>query len=349
MKSFSRGVLFLIAVPFACSSKSSNTTADSGLSGSAACMDEANALCALRASCSNDFNITKNWPDMATCVSRTSENCDIALSAPGTAQTPGKIEACAAEYPSEACTDYFDGNPVSSCIPPAGSAATGAACGVSAQCASTYCAIASTAICGTCQPLPVVGATCMVNADCGRDLACAIPANATTGTCAAYVASGGACLTDSMPCQAGLACVGDDVTTSTMGTCQALGATVGAPCDGTRKTMPNCNGDDGLACIPTAKGSAVGTCQTIVLAAAGSACGDVGAAPITGVIDCEAGGECIKAGSATTGTCAAAAADGAACNSDDTIGPPCLTPAKCVPTGTGTAGTCTLPNPTTCS
>ena len=87
-----------------------------------------------------------------------------------------------------------------------------------------------------------------------------------------------------------------------------------------------------------------------MLVEAGSACGDIGAAPVTGVADCTAGGACIKgSASATTGTCMAPAADGAACNNDNTIGPPCLAPAKCVPTTTGgTAGTCTVPNATTC-
>ena len=347
MKSLSRGLLLLI--PIACSSKSSNTNVDSGLSGSAACTDAANALCTLRSTCSGGYNISKNFPDMATCVSRSAETCEVDLAAPGTGQTPGNIEACAAEYPSETCSDYFDGNPVASCEPPAGSAAMGAPCGASAQCASTYCALSSTEICGTCQPLPVAGASCTVAADCGRNLACAMPAAATTGTCAAYVGSGGSCLTGVHPCEAGFACVGDDPTTSTNGSCVPLAASVGADCDGARKTMPNCSGEIGLACIPTAKGSAVGTCQMVQLAGSGATCGDVGAMPITGVIDCEAGGECVKTGSATMGTCVAPAADGAACNSDTTVGPPCLAPAKCVPTGSGsTIGTCTLPNATTC-
>lgn len=312
-------------------------------------MDAATALCTLRSTCSGGFNISKNFPDMATCVSRTAQTCEVDLAAPGTGQSPGNIEACAAEYPNEACSDYFDGNPIASCAPPAGSNATGVACGAAAQCTSAYCALASTETCGTCQPLPSAGASCTVDADCGRDLACATPAGATTGTCAAYVGSGDACLTGVHPCEAGFACVGDAPTTSTNGTCVPLSASVGAACDGARKTMPNCSGEVGLACIPTAKGSAVGTCQMVQLAASGAPCGDVGAMPITGVIACGAGGECIGAGSGTMGTCLAAAADGSACNSDATVGPPCLAPAKCVPTGSGsTIGTCTLPNATTC-
>jgi hypothetical protein len=51
----------------------------------------------------------------------------------------------------------------------------------------------------------------------------------------------------------------------------------------------------------------------------------------------------------TTGTCAAPAVDGAACDNDPSMGPPCLAPAKCVPaTSTATAGICTVPDAATC-
>ncbi len=174
----------------------------------------------------------------------------------------------------------------------------------------------------------------------------------TSGTCAAWVTVNNACLTGHQPCQSGLACVGDDQATMTMGTCQTQGMTVGAACDGTRNTGPNCNGDLGLVCVPTAKDSkGVGTCQAIQLVAAGAACGDIGAAPITGFADCQNGGLCKKAVSTdATGVCVAAAADGAACDSDAANGPPCLAPAKCVPAAgsSATAGTCVVPNASTC-
>jgi hypothetical protein len=297
------------------------------------------------------FSINRNFPDIATCEARTEQTCVAALAATGTGQTVAGVTACGAAYPSEACDDYFDGNPVAACVPPAGTLATGSPCGSSAQCASTFCAIAEYQVCGTCQPLPTAGATCQVTADCGRDLACAVPNGATSGVCAAYGASAAPCLTGVAPCGAGLACVGDDVATMTMGTCMASGATVGAACDATRKTAANCNGDLGLVCVPTAAGSGVGTCKTITLVAAGAACGDIGSAPITGFADCEASGLCVKASAtATTGTCAAPAVDGATCNNDPTIGPPCLAPAKCVPSSaTSTAGTCTVPDAATCN
>ncbi len=316
------------------------------------CANEAHAICQLRSTCSMGFDITRNYPDLATCESRTAATCVYGLAAAGTAQTPAHVQACTAAYPSESCTDFFDDDPVAACVPPAGSLMTGAACGASGQCASTYCAIADDQVCGTCQPLPAAGAPCQVQADCGRDLACAIPTGADggAGSCAPFGAAGATCLTGVAPCAAGLSCVGDDVATSTMGTCKASGASVGTACDATRKTAAACDSDIGLVCIPTAQGSGVGTCQKIQLAGAGEPCGDIGAAPITGFAVCQDGGQCVKTSpTATMGVCAGAAADGSACDNDPSKGPPCLPPAKCVPTGTGTtAGTCTPPNATKC-
>jgi len=125
---------------------------------------------------------------------------------------------------------------------------------------------------------------------------------------------------------------------------------VGAACDRSRKTMPTCDVDLGLACIPAMKGSAVGTCQAIQLAAPGAPCGDLGAMPIPGVAACQAGGLCKTATALdTTGICVAPAVDGAPCDADPTKGPPCLSPSKCVPTAPpGTAGTCTSPDAHKC-
>ena len=332
------------------SSTGSAGTGGSGPSAAQACADSTHAQCTERETCSlGSFLNKKTYGDEATCETRLVPSCLSSLMAKGTGQTPTKLEGCVAEYASYACTDYLDGNPPAACVPPAGTQAMGAACGASAQCASSFCAIPQYQICGTCQPLPLAGATCQVGADCGRDLACAKAATAASGTCAVYVASGGACLTNVNPCEAGLSCVGDDAAAATKGTCQASGATVGAPCDGSRKTLPGCNNSLGLVCIPTAAGSAVGTCKAITLVAAGAACGDIGAAPVTGFADCQAGAECVEAAGANTGTCKAAAGDGNACDNDPTKGPPCLAPAKCVPaSAAGTSGVCTLPDATTC-
>jgi hypothetical protein len=326
---------------------------DGGSTAAKACADEAVAVCTLRSTCS-PFDLSAVYPSLTSCETRTAAVCVTNLAANGTGQTPAGVEACAQAYPSEACADYFDGDPVAACVPPAGTGQTGGLCGASAQCTSTFCAVSEYQVCGTCQALPVAGATCQVDADCGRDLSCAVPTGATSGKCAAWGASGGTCLTGYQPCAFGLACVGDDEATMTTGTCQASGATMGAACQTTRKTMPNCNATLGLVCIAAAGSMGVGTCQSIQLVGPGVACGDTGGNPPTGYAECTAGGLCAKpltdAGTlAASGVCVAPVADGTACDNDPSKGPPCLAPAKCVPASAGvTAGTCTLPNATKC-
>jgi hypothetical protein len=351
-KSWSIGgaaLVALVGVASGCGGSSSNA---SGPTANQACADQAHAACTKRDSCSlSGYLNHQTYGDEQTCEMRTTLTCVSALAAKGTAQSPAHVESCVAEYGSYACTNYYENNPSGACVPPAGSGTTGAPCGAAAQCASSYCAIPQQQVCGTCQPLPKPGATCQVNADCGRDLECAIPTGMTTGTCAAYVAANGACLSGSQPCEPGQACVGDDEATGQMGACQPQGTSTGAACDSSRKTASNCDGALGLACIPSAAGSGVGTCQPITLAADGSPCGPVGSKPITGFATCQAGGLCVKAtATATTGTCVAPVADGAACDSDPTKGPPCLMPAKCVvPSGSSaTAGTCRLPDASKC-
>lgn len=340
-------------------STSSSTTAAGGTgpTGTEACATEAAAVCTLRDTCAPGYDNKVVYGSEATCQTRTAQVCVNALDATGTGNTAAKVEACATAYPTEACADFFDGNPVMACVPAAGTLATGKPCGASAQCESTYCAVTSTSVCATCQPLPVAGATCVVEADCGRDMACATPTIdvgdagvPTSGKCVAWAASGAACLTGYNPCGAGLSCVGDDEATMTMGTCQAAGATVGAACQTTRKSVAGCYGDLGLVCIAPAGANGMGTCVAIAIVGNGAPCGDTGT-PVTGYAVCGTSGLCKKAVSTdTTGTCVAAAADGAACDSNPSIGPPCLSPAKCVPPAgsSGTAGTCTVPNAATC-
>jgi hypothetical protein len=319
-----------------------------------ACADSAHASCTKRDTCSaNGYLNNLNYGSESACEMRNSANCVVALGAKSTGQTPTHTETCVQAYGSYQCGDFFDNNPPPACVPPAGMLANGSACAFNAQCMSTFCATGPFATCGKCQALPVAGASCLAAGDCGRNLACAKPPGSTAltmGTCAAFAQSGSACLTGTAPCDAGLSCVGEDVATMTMGKCAAAVTMVGGACDGTRKTMPSCDGDHGLVCVPTMKGSPIGTCQAIMLVAANAACGDIGAMPITGFAQCQGGGLCKRAAvTDPMGTCVPAAPDGMACDADPTKGPPCLAPAKCVPTAMGsTAGTCTLPDPTKC-
>jgi hypothetical protein len=327
-----------------------------------ACADIALATCIKRNACSmNGFENDVVYGSEATCEAEAALTCPSSITAKGSAQTPAHIEQCINAFAGYACPDFWDSNPPAACTPPAGSLANGAACGASGQCTSTFCAVGPFATCGTCQPLPLPGAACQVQADCGRGFACVKPAGATVqtkGKCAAFAAMGEPCLTGSTPCQATLSCQGDDPTTSTLGTCVAAGATINAPCDTTRKTAPACDFTLGLACIPSNTKNGAGKCLPIELAAAGQPCGDLpggaGAAFLFTIsASCQGGGLCKRSAPASaTFVCVAPAADGMPCDSDETKGPPCLSPAKCVPkkgapAGT-TAGTCTVPDATTC-
>ena len=106
-------------------------TIDAPITATQACMDVAHAECAKRASCSNSFLITKNFPDTATCETRLAAECETALMATGQASTPASREACALDLPMAdyTCLDLFENTPTTVCAPPAGSQITGAACG----------------------------------------------------------------------------------------------------------------------------------------------------------------------------------------------------------------------------
>ena len=304
---------------------------DSGPTADQACAQVAQARCSLRSMCSNGTRITQSYGDMNTCLARERINCLNGLGAPSTGNTPAAVEACAGVLPTEACGDFFLNGQPPQCVV-TGKLAMGASCGFSGQCQSTFCAIPKGVECGTCQPLPVAGASCAI-LGCGRGLEC----DSSTMVCVLPGGMGAAC-GRSAPCGSGLSCVG--ASTTAMGTCQPAGSNVGVTCDTRQLTAPGCNGELGLYCNKVTL-----KCALETYAAAGQPCGtDATSGNVTG---CASGGSCIGASSTALGMCVAAALDGAAC--DTTNGPPCLSPARCI-TGGGasTTGTCLLEDATTC-
>ena len=324
--------------------------ADAAPDASAACTALATARCQKLDACTGGLYTHEHFGDLATCVTREARSCTAALAAADTSATPASFEGCAAAIPASACADLFGGTNIQACLAAPGARADGTACSFNAQCKSTWCSVAQGVACGTCAERPAGGAPCRIEADCGgRGLFCA-----KSNTCALPVAASGVC-DDSHPCGVGLSCVGQRKAQA--GTCVALAQTVGAACDTRRETGPACQGNRGLYCTND------GVCAADTLAAAGALCGklldgDAGAddagdggdagikgRPFTEAI-CVGGAACDPA-SAIRGTCAAPAADGAACDREN--GPPCLAPARCV-TGSdaSTAGTCQLPGAATC-
>lgn len=343
----------LVATTMACGSSSSPDTSptDSGGGPTAqdACSASAQAQCAKRDSCStNHYLIARTYGDMTTCVARLRDTCVDALSAPGTGNGAANVMACASAYSSISCVDYLNSNTdalPAACKTQVGSLAAGATCRYNAQCQSTFCAIPTGTACGACAPLPTVGATCNgpgATSGCGGHLLDCVGAvgddtGYTAGTCATWVTSVGGSCDATHPCGEGLSCTPTSVT-ATGRTCQTAGNTVGAPCGGA--SNPGCDGAQGFSC-----NGKTHTCQQIVVAAEGTACGTATDGSFT---NCLGNGDCMGATSTSNkGTCRSSAVDGASC--DAVAGPRCGTGSACVTGGgTTTAGKCQSPNGAMC-
>jgi hypothetical protein len=316
-----------------------------------ACADSAIARCAQNDKCTNNVSDKNKYGDETTCVSRLTAQCVKNLGAPGTGATPATVESCAQAIPMEMCSAYLGNDPDDSCLPPMGTVANGSACGLSAQCASTYCQIPAHGSCGVCANVPMAGDACGPTGECGGrgGLVC------QNDVCVAQGALNAACDKDN-PCGPDLSCVGAKA--GTKGACTAPVAMVGATCDPNKLTGPGCDNTLGLYCSPATK-----QCVAVTFATDGQPCGEVSG----GLVICQAGTCIIPAASddggldaslddggaegGTTatkqGTCKAFAMENQAC--DTSGGPFCMGPAKCIyASDASTAGTCTLLDPSAC-
>jgi len=256
--------------------------------------------------------------------------CVGTLGATDTANTPVHTEGCAQATPDQTCDDYFLGNVPTACMPPSGPRDAGSDCAVSGQCATAYCLVPKTTVCGACNEPPGLGASCFNN-DCGPGFLC----DKVSVLCVAPVAASGAC-DDSSACAPGLTCLGN--TNTALGACVAL-ATLGASCD-LANGGSRCDSRMGLYCN-TVAGK---ICAVVATASASQVCGTVDG----GVIDCLAQSFCEKPADSAAGTCVAPAGDGDAC--DTLNGPICTAPSRCVFTAEGgTTGLCQPPAPQGCN
>jgi hypothetical protein len=310
-----------------------------------ACGAQSAAACAKRDTCTGGIGNQIDYGSASLCQSLVTAQCIAGLAARDTATTLAHLNGCLAAYEVETCTEWADDDPPVACRSPMGTRASGTACGEGSQCGSGFCLIGENTECGTCQPMPQVGAPCTNESSCGYSLACAFDVPATSGTCTAWGGVGTSC--DSLhQCQGGLGCVGASSETGASGTCQT-GAAEGAACN--NESGPACNGSLDLDCID-------GTCQRQALVGPGSPCGEQangaynrcsgGAACVTPLGPCQ-----LDTGASCDGTmggkCVAPAANSAPC--DTLKGPLCQVPAKCVRTSdAGTAGTCLAPDPASC-
>ncbi len=341
------GALFVVRVFVFAGLAAAGCGSTSGPSVQQACSELAAARCNQRSNCtkvtapdagatvSAGASLVRVYGDMATCLQREELSCQNGLTAPQTGNSPAKVEACVKAFATYSCQDFFDNNPPADCAV-TGARANGMTCTFGGQCTSGYCQGAKTSVCGVCADMPMPGADCTDSA-CGHNQRCVNADN----TCEAVVSMNGAC-DGTHPCDSGLACVGSNAMTMTMGTCQMGGAAPGVPC-GAGQAMTACDNSLGLYCAgaPGAK-----TCMPIALVGNGMSCGTLADGSRA---DCIAG-SCNIATGATVGVCQASVVESApnpAC--DTALGPSCLAPARCVVgAGGGTAGTCVVPVATMC-
>ncbi len=300
---------------------------------SSPCSAFAQAYCAKEESCTKGTNLTRDWGDMGSCVTRETLSCTNTLAAPLTGKTTDLVEQCTAALPRYTCADFLAGNLAGPCNP-TGPGAEGATCTFNAQCASGYCSNVRYANCGTCASPPPSGSSCATS-NCGHDQSCVWNIG-VVNLCEPYVSTGDACGASQDPgCSPGLTCAGASSTTGVGGICQPAVTTVGAAC-GSKNMGIGCDGSRGLWCIDSA-------CVQVPYADDGKPCGYIG----SGVILCKAGtcyssaGPYFNFAGPKTGVCKAFAPDGAAC--DTVAGPGCLSSARCVTTSGATAGVCTVP------
>ncbi len=274
-----------------------------------ACTDYATAACNRYTACA-PFYIQVTYPDMPTCIARYKLLCAPAFGVNGGGVTTTNAEACATAIMAESCTDLLNGQPAACDI--RGTLANGTACGTDSQCTSGYCNIGTNG-CGVCAARAAAGGACTTTGDCTLGLVCG-------GSVCKSPGNAGDTCSATAPCLGSLACTSGNV-------CAAASTTPGAACMGST----DCAGVDGIYCNTNM------VCATISVAAPGAACGFVAG----GLVACTGGTYCKTTPPAVMGTCAADAADGAACDAASTQ--PCISPATCV------SSLCKLPDPGACN
>jgi len=303
----------LALVVLAASAGCGDDDVDTSVSPDTACTSAANAICDKLQECA-PFLITVGFASRDACVDRFKINCTSGFSAPGTSATPTRLQQCSTDARGATCEDIVSRTLPESCRTVPGSLQDGNVCGNDAQCANKLCRVAKGSTCGACSSLGAAGAACESDGDCDYGLQC------FDKKCLSRGRAGAAC-SATAPCIGTLGCVN--------GVC-ATPLAAGAAC--TFKVGENsCDAGKGFYCNPTTS-----TCTQISTAGPGGQC-EFG---LKGITACTSGSECKIPVGQTTGTCAAAAADGATCN-DDT-GPKCLAPARCA------AGICTIADPSKC-
>jgi hypothetical protein len=141
-----------------------------GPSAAEACAVFASAACSRLQACS-PFGVSALYGDTTRCQERIGLGCLPLFDAAGTSATPAKTSACAQSLQAIPCATLARGDFGPACATQPGTLVSGAACGDDAQCASTFCARASDAICGICAETTRAGDPCVRGA-CSAGTTC---------------------------------------------------------------------------------------------------------------------------------------------------------------------------------
>lgn len=263
------------------------------------CPDLAKAACKKLAECEAGLSAYL-FPDTASCEAYFAADCKTQATASGSKWTGDAIASCATTVSGVSCYDYWTAvKPLTAdttllCSLPAGTVATGGACGTSSQCQGALCSTV-TAGCGKCATRGQAGASCDSVFNCDKGLDCA---GTSPRQCTLFLTQNQACNTEtdgsSVHCHPTLACINGKCVTpaklnetcrpgkadceawlicSAAGKCEQDLPSLGQPCNFACKAPGYCD---------------MGTKKCVARAAAGAACG----APNPTV--CTTGYDCIN-------------------------------------------------------
>ncbi len=271
------------------------------------CTTVARSICTRITRCQVAFRLARDYQD-ADCQKVEHDRCFRTLKRQNTGDSVKSLEDCARARDSQDCPEFLAGVAPVACDTPKGPLTDGAPCVSSAQCASQYCDVATTGLCGSCKARLAVGGACDANGDCQTGLYCKkAAATDLTGVCAKRGAEGEACnsetvclsllvcsgahmegmvavdgachsrtavadqpCNDSRVCLRGLSCVGFNRTKMMDGVCKVQGLVEGAPCGAQNA---GCDGDADLYCFTDPNDKAIRTCKKRTYSGAGGMCG----------------------------------------------------------------------------
>ncbi len=260
------------------------------------CVIFADILCAQLDRCSAPL-VRSVYGDVRSCGARNALRCTASLGQGDPVLIGAAIAGCTAALDDVGCEGLIDHGLPAACQLVPGPRADGQPCNSPTQCASTRCAYAQGAACGSCAPLGAVGAACAADSDCVVGAVCG------GGACRVPGALGASC-DAAQRCAYPWSCVA--------GRCDE-GAGPGAACS---LVADACDRYRGLAC------SAAGRCEPWRVGAPGQACN----LTPSGWVTCGGGSSCVETREGAG--CAGPLADGQACTAGGA--PNCLAPAECL-------------------